>query len=246
MAVYKEISFYRTSTGVRVNTTSVGDGSIIMYMLSPSSPNNIIPITDSGSNNPTTITAPTGNIIFIDKSKKYFIGFTDDPRDRAEQYGYFSYYGMYRSGSTSYFGKVQAVTQFAAVVVNVDIDGMQWGIETTPPGLSTLHIDDTRLEQINYNGKTYNAFPVDIPLVPTAKTMTVIGKTFNVQLDNELNIERVKDGHTEYRQFPATIMVGADKALQLYGKADPEITIDYTGTQDPVISNTPVTPPPVV
>lgn len=116
----------------------------------------------------------------------------------------------------------------------------------SPGGLSTLHIDDTRVEQINYNNKSYTSFPVDIPLVPNVKTMTVIGKTFNVQLDNELNIVRVKDGQTEYRQFPATIMVGENKALQLYGKEDPEITIDYTGTQDPVISNTPATPPPVV
>lgn len=116
----------------------------------------------------------------------------------------------------------------------------------SPGGLSTLHIDDTRVEQINYNNKSYTSFPVDIPLVPNVKTMTVIGKTFNVQLDNELNIVRVKDGQTEYRQFPATIMVGANKTLQLYGKEDPEITIDYTGTQDPVISNTPATPPPVV
>ena len=116
----------------------------------------------------------------------------------------------------------------------------------SPGGLSTLHIDDTRVEQINYNNKSYTSFPVDIPLVPNVKAMTVIGKTFNVQLDNELNIVRVKDGQTEYRQFPATIMVGENKTLQLYGKEDPEITIDYTGTQDPVISNTPVTPPPVV
>ena len=116
----------------------------------------------------------------------------------------------------------------------------------SPGGLSTLHIDDTRVEQINYNSKSYTTFPVDIPLVPNVKTMSVIGKTFNVQLDNELNIVRVKDGQTEYRQFPATIMVGENKTLQLYGKEDPEITIDYTGTQDPVISNTPATPPPVV
>lgn len=115
-----------------------------------------------------------------------------------------------------------------------------------PGGLSTLHIDDTRLDQINYGSKSYTSFPVDIPLDPNIKTMSVIGKTFNVQLDNELNIVRVKDGQTEYRQFPATIMVGENKTLQLYGKEDPEITIDYTGTQDPVISNTPTTPPPVV
>ncbi len=115
-----------------------------------------------------------------------------------------------------------------------------------PGGLSTLHIDDTRLDQINYGSKSYTSFPVDIPLDPNIKTMSVIGKTFNVQLDNELNIVRVKDGQTEYRQFPATIMVGENKTLQLYGKEDPEITIDYTGTQDPVISNTPATPPPVV
>ena len=127
---------------------------------------------------------------------------------------------------------------------SISINGLSDTI--SPGGLSTLHIDDTRVEQINYNNKSYTSFPVDIPLVPNVKTMTVIGKTFNVQLDNELNIVRVKDGQTEYRQFPATIMVGENKTLQLYGKEDPEITIDYTGTQDPVISNTPATPPPVV
>ena len=152
-----------------------------------------------------------------------------------------------QEGKVAFFfdntGKPQ--TKFFSKTENVVITN-SFSDSISPGGLSTLHIDDTRVEQINYNGKSYTSFPVDIPLVPTVKTMTVIGKTFNVQLDNELNIVRVKDGQMEYRQFPATIMVGENKTLQLYGKEDPEITIDYTGTQDPVISNTPATPPPMV
>ncbi len=174
--------------------------------------------------------APNGNIMFM-----YISSLRDTPTSESIEFIYY----------VDETGKV--VTRYETNVENFNNFSVSKLSDTiSPGGLSTLHIDDTRVEQINYNNKSYTSFPVDIPLVPNVKTMTVIGKTFNVQLDNELNIVRVKDGQTEYRQFPATIMVGENKTLQLYGKEDPEITIDYTGTQDPVISNTPATPPPVV
>lgn len=61
---------------------------------------------------------------------------------------------------------------------------------------------------------------------------------YTVQVNNGNNMFNITDGSTQYNSFPASIHVGENKTITAYGEPDKEITIKYTNTGTPVITNT--------
>lgn len=61
---------------------------------------------------------------------------------------------------------------------------------------------------------------------------------YTVQINNGDNMLKLVDGYTQYTSFPASINVEANKTISAYGEPDKEITINYTNTGTPVVTNT--------
>lgn len=94
------------------------------------------------------------------------------------------------------------------------------------------------LQSVTYDNTQYTSFPATISLV-TDPNLYVVGKPTNIILEEGQNIKSVIDGANTYNTFPATISnVYGNKTLTLNGKDDPTITIDYTNTTTPVVTNT--------
>lgn len=114
-----------------------------------------------------------------------------------------------------------------------------------PPAtpLSTLVLSCTTLPGVNfrYDNNTYavnvNSSPVRVPL-STAYEASIAVNPISLTVQNTQNMQNVQVGDTIYSNFPATIPVATDTTMQARGKVAPTITVDYTRTKTPVISNT--------
>ena len=74
----------------------------------------------------------------------------------------------------------------------------------------------------------------------TADTLTVNGEvqSYTATLTNANNMKQVQVGQTVYSSFPANIPINANTTIACSGEDDKTITIDYTNTSTPVITNT--------
>lgn len=108
-------------------------------------------------------------------------------------------------------------------------------ISTVDPNTAIEALVDGIMTEINNTPKTVNITDGNVVIdvashIPKDK--------YTVQVNNGDNMLRIIDGSAQYTSFPASIPVEANKTLTAYGEPDREITINYTNTGKPVITNT--------
>ena len=102
-----------------------------------------------------------------------------------------------------------------------------------------LNVSATNTDSVTINGNPITSFPKTVS-ISGESTMNIVGKNPNhaVTITNKNNLKSVKIDDTTYNNFPVAVTIGADKTLEISGKDTPEITVNYTNTKPPVISNT--------
>lgn len=93
------------------------------------------------------------------------------------------------------------------------------------------------LQSVTYENTQYTTFPATI-LLNTDSNLYVVGKPTNITLTDGQNMKSVVDGANTYNTFPATISnVYGNKTLVLNGEDDKTITVNYTNTSVPVVTD---------
>lgn len=118
---------------------------------------------------------------------------------------------------------------------SMEIQGSKITISTADPDSTISALIDGIITEINNIPKTVNTTDGDV--VIDVSTHSPKDK-YTVQVNNGNNMLRLIDGSTQYNSFPASIPVEVNKTITAYGEADREITINYTNTGKPVITNT--------
>lgn len=108
-------------------------------------------------------------------------------------------------------------------------------LSTVDPNTTIEALVDGNLTEINNTPKTVNI--TDGNVVVNVSTHSP-KDNYTVQINNGENMVKLVDGSTQYTSFPASINVEANKTISAYGEPDKEITINYTNTGTPVITNT--------
>lgn len=108
-------------------------------------------------------------------------------------------------------------------------------LSTVDPNTTIEALVDGTMTEINSTPKTVNITNGNV--VVNVSTHSPKDK-YTVQVNNGDNMLRIIDGSTQYTSFPVSIPVEANKTLTAYGEPDKEITINYTNTGTPVITNT--------
>lgn len=75
------------------------------------------------------------------------------------------------------------------------------------------------------------------------KTVTITAEEIvasTVTLSEGLNIEKIEVNGTSVTNLPYDLVVpnGSIQEVAMYGKPDPTITINYTNTEPPIVTNT--------
>lgn len=106
-------------------------------------------------------------------------------------------------------------------------------------GLSTLSITGTEGISVNYNSKNYTQGQ-EIPLVSTVNS-AALSASFPVSVTEVQNMKSVQlNEGSVITEFPATVNITApNQTLKASGMDAPTITIDYTNTTEPVVTDTP-------
>ncbi len=88
-------------------------------------------------------------------------------------------------------------------------------------------------------GLVVNEFPFTKP-VNRNETWYFTGKqsSYTVTAQNTQNMKQIQVGSTVYNTFPASIPITGNTTLQCSGEDDKTITVNYTNTSVPVISDT--------
>lgn len=115
----------------------------------------------------------------------------------------------------------------------------------TVSGLASLSVTATSGDvELNYNNQTYelSSEATTIPIVPTVSVMTASSEadTYTVQFTDGGNMKSVTDGTTEHTTFPASYTINTNTNFTVAGEDDKTITINYTGTTEPVVTDTTV------
>lgn len=108
-------------------------------------------------------------------------------------------------------------------------------LSTVDPNTTIEALVDGTTTEINNTPKTVNITNGNV--VVNVSTHSPKDK-YTIQVNNGDNMLKLVDGATQYTSFPASINVEANKAITAYGEPDKEITINYTNTGKPVITNT--------
>lgn len=108
-------------------------------------------------------------------------------------------------------------------------------LSTVDPDTTIEALVDGTMTEINNTPKTVDITNGDV--IIDVSTHSPKDK-YTVQVNNGDNMLRIVDGSTQYNSFPASVPVQANKTLTAYGEADKEITINYTNTGTPVVTNT--------
>ena len=70
------------------------------------------------------------------------------------------------------------------------------------------------------------------------KTVTVVGGAYTLNFVDGGNAKSVTVAGDTYTEFPVDVPVQQDETVTIKGKDDPTITIDYTNTSVPVVTDT--------
>ena len=108
-------------------------------------------------------------------------------------------------------------------------------LSTEDPNTAIEALVDGTMTEINNTPKTVNITDGNVVIDVASHSPK---DKYTVQVNNGDNMLRIVDGSTQYNSFPASIPVQANKTLTAYGEADKEITINYTNTGTPVVTNT--------
>lgn len=108
-------------------------------------------------------------------------------------------------------------------------------LSTVDPNTSIEALVDGIMTEINNTPKTVNITDGNVVIDVASHSPK---DKYTVQLNNGNNMLQIIDGSTQYNSFPASIPVETNKTLTAYGEPDKEITINYTNTGTPVITNT--------
>lgn len=112
--------------------------------------------------------------------------------------------------------------------------------EITAGGETIISIGaDSNIDKITVNGNDYTTFPQSVPVIGNPEIFAT-GKisAYQVSINNVENLNEVKVNDTIYTNFPANILVSKHTVIEAKGKPTPEITVNYTNTKPPVITNT--------
>ena len=109
---------------------------------------------------------------------------------------------------------------------------------TFKTGLSQL-VTSGNIKAAVYNGTTYPP-GATIPLDPSVENITLVNQNYTLTMGNTQNMKNVQIDNTVYSDFPVTVNVEKNTVLQMSGKDDPVITVDYTNTGKPTVINTKV------
>lgn len=97
--------------------------------------------------------------------------------------------------------------------------------------------------QVSYNNITRTYSPGTSDLLSyngnaTFFTMTATAPSYTVTAQNTQNMKQIQVGSTVYNSFPASIPITGNTTLQCSGEDDKTITVNYTNTSVPVITDT--------
>lgn len=107
-----------------------------------------------------------------------------------------------------------------------------------PVGLSQL-VTSGNIKAAVYNGTTYPP-GATIPLDPSVENITLVNQNYTMTLNDTQNMKQVQIGNTIYKDFPVTQTLSENTVVNMSGKDDPVITVDYTNTGKPTVTNTKV------
>ena len=105
-------------------------------------------------------------------------------------------------------------------------------------GLSRL-VTSGNIKAAVYNGTTYPP-GATIPLDPSVENITLVNQNYTMTLNDTQNMKQVQIGDTIYKDFPVTQTLSENTVVNMSGKDDPVITVDYTNTGKPTVTNTKV------
>lgn len=115
--------------------------------------------------------------------------------------------------------------------------------ELSAPSTYQITIEDAgNLDFVEFGdpGITVNNFPYTAPVSGDA-TWYFHGTptpSYTVTAQNTQNMKQIQVGSTVYSSFPASIPITANTTLQCSGEDDKTITVNYTNTSVPVITDT--------
>lgn len=106
-------------------------------------------------------------------------------------------------------------------------------------GLKAINLTGTDGITVTYNSKGYKQGQ-SIPLEANVSA-AVLSASFPVSVTEVQNMKSVQlDKETTIREFPATVNITApNQTLKASGMDSPVITIDYTNTTEPTVTDTP-------
>lgn len=192
----------------------------------------------SGSRYPSSGTSSNSSYFLVITSWKnaddsnYFIPILwDNPADGSQRVFYMHSDGTYKS---------ERLADSATITIPIFSIPTSGGISsinlsTVDPNTTIEALVDGTMTEINNTPKTVDITDGDV--IIDVSTHSPKDK-YTVQVNNGDNMLRVVDGSTQYNSFPASIPVETNKTLTAYGEPDREITINYTNTGKPVITNT--------
>lgn len=132
------------------------------------------------------------------------------------------------------------------VITKLPTSTTNYSINTTTIGLS-IHNDSSSATPISFNinsdARILPAGESDVwGLTVSSNTISqfVIAQplTYNITAQNTQNMKQIQVGSTVYNTFPASIPITGNTTLQCSGEDDKTITVNYTNTSVPVISDT--------
>lgn len=150
--------------------------------------------------------------------------------------GYQRVFYLHEDGSYKFEQLAQQETVTVPIFSGLSTAGISSiNFSTVDPNTTIEALVDGTMTEVNNTPKTVNITDGDV--IIDVATHSPKDK-YTVQVNNGDNMLRVVDGSTQYNSFPASIPVQANKTLTAYGEADKEITINYTNTGTPVVTNT--------
>lgn len=132
---------------------------------------------------------------------------------------------------------IEQSSSFTVPVYNIYSGGgiSSINLSTVDPNTTIEALVDGTMTEINNTPKTVDITEGDVIIDVSTHSPK---DNYTVQVNNGDNMLRIVDDSTQYNLFPASIPVSANKTLTAYGEPDKEITINYTNTGTPVVTNT--------
>lgn len=112
-------------------------------------------------------------------------------------------------------------------------------VTITGSGATSISLTGTDGITVTYNSKGYKQGE-SIPLNSTVTT-AALSASFPVSVTDAQNMKSVQlNDESAITEFPATVSItGPNQTLKASGMDAPTITIDYTNTTEPVVTDTP-------